>query len=369
MTNEDRPRQATPFELASEWIRKLPFSSGNVRAAFACWVTRSPENLRSYLRVRLAETELEGLDPQRRIDAQELIRRAREHLATQGNLVRLPDIDSQAADRSLRISVGRRRPGILAAAACLAGLAITGSVVIALHASLAQRFSTAVGEQKQLELPDGSRIVMNTASQLQLSYSSRAREIRLQSGEAFFQVRHDPSRPFRVRLGKTLIEDIGTEFDVRIRSNQASIAVLRGSIRLVAAPGTAHAIDVDGGYKAFLSTGATPATRVTRLSRTDLERTADWTRGVLQLNGEALAEAAEELNRYNPVQIVLTSSSLAALQVGGRFEVRDPLAFALALRQMGCAVTITHDRIYIAPSAAGNCPHRENAGNFPRVIQ
>jgi len=78
-------------------------------------------------------------------------------------------------------------------------------------------------------LPDGSRVTLNKFSSLELSGSRGSRVAKLK-GEAFFQVAHEPNRPFTVEVGGVVIRDVGTSFDVRSVNGTTEVIVEDGAI-------------------------------------------------------------------------------------------------------------------------------------------
>src|SRR5262249_4284338 len=63
-------------------------------------------------------------------------------------------------------------------------------------------YITAIGEQREVKLPDNSRIMMNTGTRMGVDYSLRSRDVSILYGEASFRVTHEPDRPFTVHAGK-----------------------------------------------------------------------------------------------------------------------------------------------------------------------
>ncbi|MEJ1960797.1 MAG: FecR domain-containing protein [Gammaproteobacteria bacterium] len=123
------------------------------------------------------------------------------------------------------------------AAVFLAALA----VLIALNQSLGffsgwKQYSTAVGEQRVIELQDGSTVRLNTQSRIAVRLSEHTRDIRLISGEAIFKVHHDTARPFRVHTLGAFIQAVGTEFNVYRRADRTKVAVLEGRVQISSGP-------------------------------------------------------------------------------------------------------------------------------------
>lgn len=96
-------------------------------------------------------------------------------------------------------------------------------------------YAAAVGEQRQLELPDGSVIYLNTNSQVQIDYTDTTRNIVLLQGEAHFDVAKNPERPFNVYAGGGLVQAVGTAFTVFFKDDEAiDVTVTEGKVALSA---------------------------------------------------------------------------------------------------------------------------------------
>jgi transmembrane sensor len=101
-----------------------------------------------------------------------------------------PDAANDPQPAGTRLS--RRAFGALAA-----GSGIAATVTLALwHFGARESYSTGVGEARMIRLADGSRVQLNTDSEIDVSLQKERRQIRFVKGEARFDVAHDPSRPF-----------------------------------------------------------------------------------------------------------------------------------------------------------------------------
>jgi transmembrane sensor len=92
--------------------------------------------------------------------------------------------------------------------------------------------STAAGELKQLTLPDGSRVTLGAKTEIAVEYGQCKRTILLNSGEALFDVAHDPKCPFIVIAGDGAITAVGTEFSVRRTLDRVTVQVAEGAVNV-----------------------------------------------------------------------------------------------------------------------------------------
>jgi transmembrane sensor len=96
-------------------------------------------------------------------------------------------------------------------------------------------FATAPAQQREIRLPDGTTMLLNTSSKATVFYSLRERQVYLAHGEASFNVAHDPDRPFLVRAGHNhRLQATGTRFDVRvITPDTVELIVAEGQVTVL----------------------------------------------------------------------------------------------------------------------------------------
>jgi transmembrane sensor len=225
-------------------------------------------------------------------------------------------------------------------------------------------FQTAIGERASVELPDGSRLDLNSNSLARVEYSRQARIIRLARGEAYFKVAHEAARPFWVVAGNSWVRAVGTAFSVDMRPSGVRVIVSEGTIKVA----TARADDeppsdasltrtpvsvLTAGQQVEMKAGTAQISPVQPLELTRLDA---WRKGKLYFENQPLESVVEELGRYTPTPISIEDESLKNLSIGGTFQANaqgvDALlemlerGFGLQVRREG------NDHIYIgdAPS-------------------
>jgi transmembrane sensor len=228
------------------------------------------------------------------------------------------------------------RPAVAAALAVLtlaAGFALQRHLSASrapLAASIASgEFTTAVGEQRSVPLPDGSVLAINTASQVQVvSLGKESRELRLVRGEAHFTVAHDASRPFRVNAAGHVIQAVGTAFDVRLLPDGGlEVIVTEGHVKLLAGNGVVGDLLEDQ----YMRIGADGTSRIGRLDEETVASRLAWRGGMLVFNGQSLTEVLAEFSRYTDARFVVTDQRLRGLRIGGYFVAGDTNALREAL--------------------------------------
>jgi transmembrane sensor len=204
-------------------------------------------------------------------------------------------------------------------------------------------FVTEVGQLRTIQLTDGSRIVLNTDSELIIDLNPAARNIYLVRGEALFSVNKDPSREFRVHAGGGLVRAIGTEFSVYLRQdNNVAVAVSDGVVELaVVSKAKNVAPEPDEEAPARPTLTRVSAGQIAVFGR-DLEslqsvgidavsRQLSWRSGMLRFDGVALPDVVASISRYTNTNIIIASPALNDLRIGGYFKVGETAAMLEAL--------------------------------------
>ena len=245
------------------------------------------------------------------------------------------------------------RPAVSASLAACIGLA-------ALFASLraapderapahAKAVATAVGDRKIVRLGDGSSIDVNTASVVRIAYDRSRRSVWLDRGEAFFEVAHDPSRPFVVHTGSKDIVVLGTRFAVRKDGDRVTVSVVEGrvGIRDSGKVNTSSATAIGGA----IAIAENDSTLIASNAPAKVDQALSWRRGTLVFDNSALVDAAAEFNRYNERKIVIADPAIRDIRVGGTFRPTNADAFARILRD-AYGFTVRTDRNAIIISKA-----------------
>jgi transmembrane sensor len=194
-------------------------------------------------------------------------------------------------------------------------------------------YETAVGGQRRVALADGSSMILNTNSRLYVDFSGNRRDVHLIRGEAYFEVVHDKTRPFKVYADNYVVRDIGTAFNVHLsKAGLVEVGVTKGSVEVAAGgqvPGGAKSLGVIvAGHGIVLGQ---KVARIEPVSSTDLGRKLAWRQGELIYTGQPLAEVLADVSRYSDIKIELADPALASLPVGGAFRTDQIDAIFAAL--------------------------------------
>jgi transmembrane sensor len=222
---------------------------------------------------------------------------------------------------------GRR--GFLAASAGACAAAFTGYTILGRQPDT---IATALGEVRRVPLADGSIASVNTASRIAFAMRDTRREVSLEDGEAWFQVAHDETKPFVVAAGRVRVQAIGTAFSVRRRDEGVDVLVTEGVVEAWIVGHETRRTRIAAGSMSFVAnTGPEIATSE---ASPEIERTLAWRNGELILNGQTLAYAAAELNRYNRRKLVIEDDQLGRETLVGYFRTEQPEKFARAAGAM-----------------------------------
>jgi transmembrane sensor len=217
------------------------------------------------------------------------------------------------------------------------------------------RFTTVVGGLQTIPMADGSRVTLNTDTELRILLNAHERIVEIGQGEAFFEVAHDPTRPFVVRVGERRVIAVGTQFSVRREGADLRVVVSEGTVRY-----EAHARDALTPTllaAGSIATAQGDSIRVQQLPITEAERSLTWRNGLLTFRDTPLADAVAEFNRYNTRKIVIEDPQLASLKVGGVFRSQKVEPFVHLLeRGFNVRAAVGPDRIVLSASARRDAP-------------
>ncbi|EIP98799.1 Fe2+-dicitrate sensor, membrane component [Opitutaceae bacterium TAV1] len=185
--------------------------------------------------------------------------------------------------------------------------------------------TNGVGERLVLTLGDGTNITLNAGSSLLYpkSFGSRNRVVRL-SGEAFFDVAHDQTRPFIVETSTMRITVLGTRFNVKAFSDgtKAQVTLVQGRVEVTPVGGPAvsatpaNPVTLTAGMQYTLA----PATHTGRVTAAADEDATGWISDRIVWNREPLPDAMRELERRYGIIVEMTDARLANETVTGRFQ-------------------------------------------------
>ncbi len=296
-------------------------------AAFAAWCAADPRHRAAVAKVERGLALLHELPAARRAIAARLAPR---HEAPAGAVRR-------GSFATWAWPVG-------AAAAILIGLALWW--LPAARKPEAQLLAATSTSPQRAMLGDGSVVNLNTGSRVEVRISAHERRVTLAEGEAHFEVKADPARPFVVEAGGVAVRAVGTMFAVRLGHEAVEVLVEEGRVAVAPAqpppePGAAAtpappAPLVQAGEHALLSR-AEPALapRIARMDPPAMGAALHWHRRVALFNDTPLHEVIAQFNRRNVVQISLADADLAGRRFGGALALDQVDALLRLLTREG----------------------------------
>lgn len=312
---------------------RLPKTKGMLRREAATWLARlqsgrDPDIERKFQQWREA-------DP-RRAAAFDRVRRSYEQA---GLLRHSPIAASDQHAPAVRKPEWKPLPALAAAAAVVVlvpvGVVLFRDGTLAFGRTQTLMLMTRVGEIRQIELADGSKVTLDTATKVDVEVGRSRRNAHLRYGRARFQIAN-ANAPFVVEAASTTVTTREGVIDIEQVGQQGRVQVLAGAADVRGsdqgqpsrvALGAGEAVTVNAGG-AELKGAVVPA--------------SDWTRGMLQFDGTPLVQAVALANRYSERHIML-AGDLNALRVTGAFRAGDTgglaralaAAFGLSLQQNG----------------------------------
>nr|WP_314121543.1 FecR family protein [uncultured Brevundimonas sp.] len=244
----------------------------------------------------------------------------------------------------------RRRPGagrlvpIGVAGALTAAFAVSGFVWLNLRSV---DYATGVGEQRTVQLEDGSTIILDTASSVSVRYTGSRRLITLTSGQAMFEVESDRRRPFVVQAGDTAVTALGTRFDVRRSGAGARVTLAEGRVEVL------RQAQTNGRWSLRPGQQVTTSIQRPTVASANVVAATSWTVGRLTFENTPIAEAVAEMNRYSRIPIELRSDKISPILVSGVFNSTDTEGFVAALCDLYAleADRTVAGRIVLSPTA------------------
>jgi transmembrane sensor len=239
-----------------------------------------------------------------------------------------------------------RRRMLMGGGGIAASLVAATTGLFAWRVARTVRINTAKGEIRRVPLDDGSMAIVNTDTRVRVDLQPRLRAVKLDEGEAWFEVAKDRDRPFVVTAGDVRVRAVGTAFSVRRLPTGAVVQVTEGVVETWCVGDEAGVVRLSQGGKAFVAPAAKPA--VAPEVSEEIDRTLAWRTGLIILDGDTLAQAAAEFNRYNTRRIVIEDEALAAQTYVGRFRTNEPEAFVQSVAlTLGARTQVNDDEFLI----------------------
>ena len=227
---------------------------------------------------------------------------------------------------------------IAAAVIALAGLA---AILLYLFPTRTEyiTINNPSGQIQRVTLPDSSTAWLNASTTLRYAKSFEAHRELILEGEAYFEVTHDPSHPFRVDAGGVQTTVLGTRFNIKGYSsrNSTTVSLISGKVKITESKNDIAMLD--------------PSTqllynRTNKLAQTlplDTNSVQAWRQGKLQFQGESFAEIANALENWYGVNIIFSNPSMQNCRYYMTFDNKMPLNKLLAAMTEITDITFVFD--------------------------
>lgn len=360
-----QPRMNAQIALeAAQWFvanREGALAPDQARA-FMQWLRASPQHVAEYLEVVTIAEYAPGAAKQDPAALDDLL----VQLRPEDNVVELeatgasrvfpghayPD-PARLARRTTHIRSRRSAFAWGAGVAALMAVATVGGVLSwSMGRADVRSYATAHGQQGEWTLPDGTRLRLNSESVATIRFDRSKRQVEVVHGQALFDIAQQPARPFEVRAGSHLIEDVGTVFDIYRQAGETTVTVTEGRVHVWNLPDATSRrasaqrlplVDLRSGERARIS----PSGAIAR-SRVDTRKALSWTRGEIVFENEPLAAVVTEFNRYSKVQVRIGEETIGDLAVSGTFSIHDEDTFRAFLDSLpGVRAETTADGVIV----------------------
>ena len=210
--------------------------------------------------------------------------------------------------------------------------------------TLFNTMTTPKGGQYKLLLPDGTAVWLNAASSITYPAAfSGARRLVTITGEAYFEVTKDASKPFLVRTGATEVEVLGTHFNINSYDDEPGIAttLLEGRVRVT-----------DGSNQHMLKPGQQARVQqqsIRVVNDVDVDQVVAWKNGFFQFDRSDIRTVMRQLSRWYDVEVVY-EGEIPRDRFGGRLPRGARLSEVLrALEQTQVHFRIEGKKIIVLP--------------------
>lgn len=190
---------------------------------------------------------------------------------------------------------------------------------------------TSNQEIKNIVLPDGSKVILDAKTKLDIKYFSDKREINIIEGKAFFDVTSNPNKPFIVNANMIKVEVLGTNFEVKNEIDKIVVDVINGKVKVEQNKNNEFqqlAILTKGKHISF-----DKQSKKVILKDIDINNIASWKDGILFFQDYSLEKAINEFKKYQDINITI-QKDIKNYTVSGSFSIHEIDKFIFALTKI-----------------------------------
>lgn len=177
------------------------------------------------------------------------------------------------------------------------------------------------GQRTHFALPDGTKVWLNAASTLKYPKDMKSGERTIEiSGEAFFDVVHDASRPFKVHAKDVDVEVLGTQFNLRNYPDETicKTSVIDGQVKVE----HIDTLDLRSGEEAVVDISQITGPKLSKRSMVDRESAMDWTNGMIEFQGDDFKTVLLVLSRTFDIDMQL-DGAIPSGKFFGSFSINE----------------------------------------------
>ena len=201
------------------------------------------------------------------------------------------------------------------------GVVATAAIIALIeHPSRPARYATAIGQTMTLTLPDGSRVILNTNTEITFNRDPNTPLVGLQKGEILCDLIENPARHLAVHVNDMRITDTGTTFTVRRTETGAVVVVRAGTVRVSGAQRPES--EVVQNQEADVGSDDTT---IIKLSPEQVRRKLMWQFDRLEFQNDRLSDVIKEISRYSKIPIQVADPHLSNVLVTGSLKPSDPI--------------------------------------------
>ncbi|MBC6109750.1 FecR family protein [Pedobacter fastidiosus] len=208
--------------------------------------------------------------------------------------------------------------------------------------------STPKGGQYQLSLPDGTQVWLNSASSIKYPTSFKGKERVVEiTGEAYFEVAKNKAMPFKVQVNQSVVEVLGTHFNVNAYADEASTktTLLEGSVKVEELQSHQFKLIKPGQQVQLLKTGSSMLVN----NNVDIDQIMAWKIGFFEFSNTDLPTIMRQIGRWYNVDVEF-KGAINSEEFGGRISKNLPLSKVLKLLETnGIKFKLEEKRLIVNP--------------------
>ena len=210
------------------------------------------------------------------------------------------------------------------------------------YQALMQTISVPAGQRVNIDLPDGTNVWLNAGTTLRypICFNRRMRSVEL-DGQAYFEVAHNPHKPFIVNTSQWSVKVLGTKFDVMDYSSSDlfETALMEGSVQVTMTNDPSQQMVLTSGSRAMLRNG-----KLVCLPLAD-QSVYCWRDGLIGFTNAPLSDILTQFERTYAIRIKVENQIMQHALYTGKFRVTDGVDYALRVLQKNVQFRFERDTI------------------------